>query len=159
MDWQHICDDPALQNLAFKIETNEYGNIVMSPTRFMHGYYQAEIASLLKTHRPDGVVSTETAIQTLKGTKVADVAWCTKDRFMQVKDDYDTHIAPEICVEVLSPGNHRAEMDEKMRLYFNAGAKEVWFCDADGHVTCYLPAADRFTSRSELVPGFPVKLG
>ena len=32
--------------------------------------------------------------------------------------------APEICIEVLSPGNSRAEMTEKKALYFAAGAEK-----------------------------------
>jgi len=36
-------------------------------------------------------------------------------------------IAPEICVEVISPRNSPEEMAEKRALYFAAGADEVWF--------------------------------
>jgi hypothetical protein len=41
-------------------------------------------------------------------------------------------LAPEICVEVLSPSNSAAEINEKLALYFDAGATEVWICNLDG---------------------------
>jgi hypothetical protein len=41
-------------------------------------------------------------------------------------------LAPEICVDVLSPRNTQAEMREKTGLYFDAGAQEVWLCSVSG---------------------------
>jgi Uma2 family endonuclease len=40
--------------------------------------------------------------------------------------------APEVCVEVFSASNTFAEIAEKIVLYFEAGAQEVWTCDQDG---------------------------
>lgn len=53
--------------------------------------------------------------------------------------------APEICVEIISPSNAKGEMDEKMKLYFAKGAKEVWLISERGAVTFYNPkgAMDR----------------
>ena len=31
MTWEEIINDPTLQNLPFKIETNRFGQILMSP--------------------------------------------------------------------------------------------------------------------------------
>jgi len=38
-------------------------------------------------------------------------------------------IAPDLAVEVISPGNTREEMDRKLGEYFAAGVKLVWYID------------------------------
>ena len=70
--------------------------------------------------------------------------------------------APEICVEILSPSNSIAEIDQKRALYFDAGAGEVWICNPDGSVSFLslliinkLPLLC-FTRRS--LTGFPAHL-
>jgi Uma2 family endonuclease len=39
---------------------------------------------------------------------------------------------PDLCVEVLSPTNTRAEIGEKVAAYLAAGAREVWVVGDDG---------------------------
>jgi len=39
------------------------------------------------------------------------------------------HLAPDLAVEVLSKGNTKKEMERKLRDYFEAGVKLVWFID------------------------------
>ena len=85
----------------------------MSPTRVYHGVYQARIASLLTSLLKTGLVITECAIQTPLGVKVADVAWASERRSHEIGDAYDCQVAPEICVEIMSPGNSNKEMMEK----------------------------------------------
>lgn len=154
MNWQQVVNDPNLQNLPYKIELNEWGQIVMTPTKAKHGAYQFKIGSLLDDlMRGTGLIVTECAIQTTQGTKVADVAWFSSERWEQVKDDYDVSIAPEICVEVRSPGNSLEEMKNKRKLYFEVGATEVWICDAKGHMKFYTQSGEM--SKSDLVSEFP----
>src|SRR5690606_1057857 len=38
-------------------------------------------------------------------------------------------VAPTLAIEVLSPGNTKGEMDRKLRDYFSAGVKLVWYID------------------------------
>ena len=64
--------------------------------------------------------------------------------------------APEICVEILSPSNTPSEMREKRKLYFEAGAGEVWICDASGKMNFYTSASASDPSASSgLCPTFP----
>jgi len=50
-------------------------------------------------------------------------------------------------------------MIEKKALYFEAGAKEVWFCDGDGRLFFFMAGAPEQTREaSELCPGFPVRI-
>ncbi len=154
MNWQQVVADPNLQDLPYKIELNQWGQIVMTPARIVHGRHQATICALLTDLlRNKGEVVTECAIQTNKGTKVADVAWFSIARWEQVKDEFDSSIAPEICVEIISPGNSTGEMKTKRKLYFAAGASEVWICNAKGHVKFYTQTEE--ISTSALAPAFP----
>ena len=36
MDWREVIENPSLRNLPFKIETNEWGQIVMTPATVRH---------------------------------------------------------------------------------------------------------------------------
>lgn len=154
MQWKDVVADPNLQNLPFKIETNEWGQIVMTPARLMHGKYQSLIDGQLQTlMKQPGETVIECAIQTRKGTKVADVAWFSESRWEQVKDEYDSPIAPELCVEVISPSNSTEEIDEKKALYFERGALEVWTCNAKGKIQFYTTGGE--IPSSALVPHFP----
>ncbi|MDQ3803002.1 MAG: Uma2 family endonuclease [Acidobacteriota bacterium] len=57
----------------------------------------------------------------------ADVAFVTKARLQGVGDeDKFLPFAPDLAVEVLSKSNAVAEIDEKIELYFAAGARQVW---------------------------------
>ncbi len=154
LTWEEVCADPNLENLPYKIETNEWGQIVMSPTRLRHGQFQFKIGEKLsKRMQGRGEIITEAAVNTSKGTKVADVAWFSPERWEQVKEEFDASVAPEICVEVLSPGNSKEEIEQKQRLYFDAGAQEVWICDEKGAMLFF--KRETALKVSALVPGFP----
>lgn len=157
MQWQDVCKHQSLQNLPFKIELNEYGNVVMSPVKVAHSAFQSEISFILRTQLKEGRTLTECAIATRKGTKVADVAWASLAVFKQIQRQTECSIAPEICVEVISSSNSTKEMDEKQELYFEAGAKEVWLCDKYGHLS-FLSKEKGALNRSELAPLFPKKI-
>lgn len=156
MDWQEVCEHPSLQDLPFKIETNEKGEIVMAPGKVYHSAYQGKISFLLGSLRQDGSVLIECAIHTTKGTKVADVAWASEARFQQIKDETECSIAPEVCIEVLSLSNTDGEITERRQLYFDRGAVEVWTCSADGTIHFY-NAVGRL-EQSVLFPSFPQQI-
>jgi len=156
--WTEICDDPSLRDLPFKIETNRYGTIMMSPAKGWHGDLQVEIAFLLRQLLPGGRVITEAPIQTTDGVKVADVAWFTKERLKPIRRDTVYSIAAEICVEVISDSNNREEMLGKMKLYFAAGTSEVWLCGEEGEMEFFTSASPQALATSPLCPAFPGKL-
>ena len=154
MNWQEVCDNPALQDLPFKIELNRFGQIVMSPASNWHGALQVKISSKLLAL--GGEVITECSVQTSDSTKVADVAWLS-DAFVTrhgMSTPYEE--APEICVEILSRSNSSDEMDVKRALYFEAGATEVWECDQDGMMTFYGKTGK--IEQSEIAAEFPKRM-
>ena len=68
-------------------------------------------------------------------------------------------VAPEICVEILSPSNTAGEMTAKRRLYFEAGALEVWICSVDGKMEFYAKSnPDGASDASTLCSGFPSRM-
>lgn len=154
--WKEICEMIPWKNLPYKIETDKKGNIFMSPTFAWHGFFQAEIAFLLKKLLSNGSVVTECAVQTSDGTKVCDVAWFTKERWAQVKNDYDVHIAPEIVVEILSHSNTVQEIELKKNLYFEKGTLEFWICDLEGNLHFY--NKETKLTQSFIVSEFPKKI-
>ncbi len=154
MDWKEVTENPNLQNLPFKIELNEWGQIVMNPVKLSHSAYQGEIVNRLRALLPDmGRILVECAVWTKKGTKVADVAWFSDELWKSQKGKTEALIAPELCVEVASMSNTQGEMVEKRKLYFQQGAIEFWFCDNYGNITFY--NSDGPLKNSILFPEFP----
>jgi Uma2 family endonuclease len=92
-------------------------------------------------------------ISTCDGVNAADAAWISKQRDAANRGLSCLSTPPEICVEVLSLSNSRAEMDEKKALYFEAGADEVWFCDLNGTMTFFAAAGE--LESSSACPDFP----
>jgi Uma2 family endonuclease len=156
--WAEICDDPVLRDLPYKIETNRFGKIMMSPASFWHGGFEIEIGHLLKKLMTGGRAVAECAIETSDGIRVADVAWISRERYEPYRKAVNLPIAPEICVEIISGSNTREEMLGKMQLYFAAGAKEVWLCDEDGSIEFFASDSTGPVKASRLCPEFPVKV-
>ena len=128
MQWSDVISNPYLQNLPFKIELNRYGKIEMSPASNQHSYLQYYLARLLERKLKKGQSFVECSILTTEGVKVADAVWCSKEFIKKYQHETPYSYAPEICVEVVSPSNSVQEMQEKTKLYLEAGAKEVWIC-------------------------------
>jgi len=156
MNWQEVCEHPSLKDLPFKLETDRWGHIVMSPATNKHSWLQGEILALLRQSLPGGRVLPECSIQTSEGVKVADVAWGSVDFFARHRFANPYPESPEIVVEVLSPSNTWAEMQEKRELYLACGAREFWLCGEDGRVRFY--SRDFELERSALALGFPEKV-
>jgi len=136
MQWQDVLADKSLQDLPYKIELNEKGNIEMSPASLVHSLLQGELALLLG-NTLSGNIFTELAIQTRQGVRVPDVAWGSYDFIKKHRGELFASSAPEICVEIISPSNSSQEMNEKIHLFIEAGAKEVWLVSESGNIRFY----------------------
>ena len=138
-----------------RVETDRYGRIIMTPPPApSHGSFQSEISYLLRNLMPQGRVLTECPISTADGVKAADVAWASPECMDELGNRVCFPKSPEICVEVLSPGNTEAEIQEKMALYFDAGAREVWLCSQSGVLSFFGPGTAQPMGASELCPQF-----
>ncbi len=154
MEWREVVEHPSLKNLPFKIETNEWGKIMMAPASYAHGLYQSLIDRTLASLAKSGQTSTECPVKTSKGTKVADVAWVSP-AFLKKHGIKKLELpeSPEVVVEIESPSNTVAELEEKRLLYFEKGAREFWLCDENGNMRFFNPQGE--LERSELFGEFP----
>ncbi len=97
-----------------------------------------------------------------------DVIWISHARLAQgLGDDGKLHAAPELVVEILSPGstNERRDRQIKLKLYARVGVEEYWIVDWRARaVEVYRRASDRLEPvatltgaellTSPLLPGF-----
>lgn len=104
---------------------------------------------------------------------VPDIVWISNERLPQIYGpDGKLHGAPELVVEILSPGgaNERRDRNLKLGLYSRIGVEEYWIADwrlrtvevyrRDGvelHLTATLRGGDVLTS--PLLPDFALSLG
>ena len=156
MTWEEICEHPALRDLLFRIESNRWGQIVMCPPHNDHGWAQESISDLLKKLMPNGRSRQETNITTGDGTKVADNVWMSEEFRLAHKGESTYRRAPEIVVELKSPGNSMPELPEKKELFLAAGAREVWVHKGSGEMLFY--DQNGLRERSALRPEFPVRV-
>ena len=101
-----------------------------------------------------------------------DVVWISHARLAGALDDGGhLHIAPELVVEVLSPGstNERRDRDLKLKLYSRQGVQEYWIIDwrrrtvqvyrrAQARLRLVATLNDEDAITSPLLPGFSCPL-
>ena len=147
MDWAAVISNPFLQNLPFKIELNKWGQILMTPASNSHGRHQFNVGDRIKTGKKGrGQVIMECSIQTSQGVKVADVAWASEEFIKENGFVTPYSMAPEICVEIISPSNSKGEIEEKIELYLAKGAHEVWIVNDKGEIRYYTYKGEISTS-------------
>jgi Uma2 family endonuclease len=129
--WNEAIANPLLQDLPFKFEMNQWGTLEMSPASNLHSIVQSSVYDELRKRR-GGRAVIEFSVQTSNGVRVADVVWMSASRFKAHGSQTPASIAPEICVEIMSPSNSWAEMHMKAALYLEAGATEVWIQPIEG---------------------------
>jgi Uma2 family endonuclease len=157
--WAELLGDTELAKIEGRVETDRHGHIIMSPPPApIHGRLQIKIGSLLERCMRAGSAISECAISTADGVKAADVAWASLERIQELGDSVCFRRAPEICVEILSPGNTNAEIREKTALYFDAGAQEVWHCSIAGAMMFLAAGKTQPLSVSQLCPEFPTEV-
>ena len=157
--WASIHADRELSSSPNRIETNRFGEIIMTPPAGgPHCGRQENIQFELRT-RLGGRALAECPISTIDGVRAADVGWYSADRYALVRGQLAFETAPEICVEVMSPRNTDDEMAYKRFLYFDAGAKECWVCDNEGRMSYYHASEpNEQTTKSKLCPDFPAEI-
>ena len=154
--WEEIMSDRSLSSIQCRIETNAHGNIIVtSPASGGHSSRQSSILVMLQ-NRLGGRSLAECPVSTINGVRAVDVGWYSEARYRAVRGQLVFDIAPEICVEVISPSNTISELQEKKQLYFEAGANEVWLCNLDGSMEYFASTSPDVSSlRSDYFPEFP----
>jgi len=130
----------------------------MSPISPKHQHFGRLISDKLNEQKSDGLVMLELSLDIGGGneTRVPDVIWAPKAWFQGKDFNHPYKEAPTLCVEVLSPSNTKAEIEHKVRLYFEHGADEVWLCSWEGEMTFL--HHEGALEQSKLFPEFPGRI-
>ena len=97
-----------------------------------------------------------------------DVAFASWDRFpgRRLPKEPIPGLVPDLAVEVLSAGNTRKEMERKLREYFSAGVRLVWYVDPPTRTVTVYTGVERLTvfdaagtlDGGDVLPGFALPL-
>ena len=150
------------------------GELVMSPkNNFEHGHLGMRLGSALLVHvereKLGAVVDSSTGFwMQNENCRAPDVSFVSKVRLRGFKSAPRSFLnaAPDLAVEILSPHNTRAEIQERLKDYFSSGTKLVWIIDPETKSAeiCYSLEKRRLISPNgelngeEVVPGFRYKL-
>lgn len=108
--------------------------ITVAPPKHKHYLVQRRLRRLLESAAGDaGEVDTEMAFRALPEYeyRVADVAFVTNARWVQIPPEGNLHGVPELVIEALSPSHTVAEIIDKKTVCLENGAREVWVVDIE----------------------------
>jgi Uma2 family endonuclease len=101
--------------------------------------------------------------------RIPDLSFISWQRFPggRLPQDAVYRVAPDLAVEILSKGNTKGEMQLKLREYFEAGVRLVWYIDPRSGTAQVFTAVDQSTTIDEkgllegrdVLPGFQLRLG
>jgi Uma2 family endonuclease len=150
------------------------GILVEKTVGIEESWLAVSLASLLSLHvnpRNLGLVTGADGMYRLSRgeVRIPDVAFVSLDRIPRGKfpEQPIPGLVPDLVVEVISPGNTPKEMNEKLKEYFQKGARLVWFVRPRARaVDVYTPAGQctRLSARATLdgglvLPGFSIRVG
>jgi Uma2 family endonuclease len=105
--------------------------ITMPPTKREHGLVQAETLALIRNHVKAydlGQVTGEIGFLLSENpdtVRAPDISFTSKARITARTGEYD-RVAPDLAVEIASPGNTADDMYQNIVQYFEAGVRRVW---------------------------------
>lgn len=146
------------------------GEIIrMPPTGYVHGRIELKLGKMLDNfvehHQLGQIMVGEIGIYTQRdpdSVRAADVAYISNERLAQVASEGYLDVAPELIVEIISPGDRWANIEDKLDEYFAIGVRLVWLVNPKKReVLVYHAPTDvaRFTaddtlSGENVLPGF-----
>lgn len=147
--------------------------VTMPPPGFIHGIVQNNVSFSLTAYArqtKSGRVTVESGVVTERDEDTVrgpDVAYWSYERLPadQVPEGY-ANVAPDLCVEVLSPSNTEQRTTRKVAEYFACGARMVWVVDPEERtVTIYRKPGegrvlweDAAITGEDVLPGFSCAL-
>jgi Uma2 family endonuclease len=148
--------------------------VVREPAGYRHGFLTAQLAKRLMDHvdaRALGaVVVNDTGFWLERGPDTVrgpDVAFIARERAPDPDFVKYPELAPDLVVEILSPGDRPGEVLAKVSDWLNAGCRLVWVVDpqrrqarvyrADGSESLVPDAG--VLEGEDVVPGFTCRLG
>lgn len=141
------------------------------------GYYESILAAILirwlgehADHAGAGIVlGPDATLRLAHGlVRLPDVSFISWERFpgRRLPRGALLGVAPDLAVEILSPGNTRGEMERKLREYFAAGTTMVWYVDPEARTVRVYTAPRQGTLLTEadsldggkVLPGFAISI-
>ena len=139
------------------------GKIVpMSPTNWKHGDFVSELdwhlRTFVKKHEIGKVLAGEIGIYVRRDpdyVRGADVAFISFERIAQIQSESYLDVAPELVVEVISPGNTWQKMRDKIEEYFSIGVEHVWIVEPERRqvLVYYAPTEMKALTKSDTLEG------
>lgn len=149
------------------------GTLVRKAVGFYESYIAMRIAMLLSQFadkRNFGVVAGEAGMLQLfpDEVRIPDVSFISHARLASsgFPDEAAPHVAPDLAVEVISRGNTSLEMERKLKEYFEAGTRAVWYVYPKTRKVVSYSSPTTFTELGEsdtldagdVLPGFTLEL-
>jgi Uma2 family endonuclease len=149
------------------------GTLVEKVMGFSESFLAAEIVremgTFARSHDLGIVTGADGTIRLLEGlVRIPDVAFISWDRLpgRRLPTRPIPDLAPDLAVEVLSEGNTPGEMERKLKEYFLAGTRLVWFVDPARRTAEAYTSPETFTTINEsqdldgadVLPGFRLPL-
>jgi Uma2 family endonuclease len=136
------------------------GELVMSPkNNSIHGKISAQLLSALFTFVASGKLGAVWDSSTgfwmhNRNCRAPDISFIGKERLkalgFKTTDRSFIPGAPDLAVEILSPNNTRAEINERLRDFFSSGTQIAWIINPDTECVEVCYALDK---RKLLCPG------
>jgi Uma2 family endonuclease len=143
---------------ADRYELTEFGEWILSPKPTPgHQGVAFEVGFQITTQLGRGA-ATEVPVLTDRGVRVSDVIWMPPERWADCKGYSPLRIVPDLCVEVLSPGNTREEIMMKINAYLRGGAREAVVVGLRGEIEFFGPDGRRDASAFGLRLALPIEL-
>ncbi|MBI2193550.1 MAG: Uma2 family endonuclease [Planctomycetes bacterium] len=141
------------------------------------GFYESRLAAALieilgqylSSHDMGIVLSSDGMVRLSPGlVRIPDVSFLAWNHFpnRELPSEAIPALAPDLAVEILSAGNTDAEMTRKLREYFEAGVRMVWYLHPKTRVVEVFRGLDQrivvaesgVLDGGEVLPGFSLRL-
>ena len=143
--------------------------IDMGSSGALHGYVCSILVMTLMNYilpKKLGVILDSSTAFTMKnGNKRSpDISFISKEKLLGLEELPDGFLdgAPDLAIEVLSPNNTIAEIDQKVVEYFENGSRLVWVINLKQHYVLVYRSAqepDRLLKQSDALDGEDVIAG
>ena len=148
------------------------GELVMSPKNdFYHGHICSRLLAALvhfnEPRRLGAILDSSTGFWMVnRNCRAPDISFVSRARLQALGFKRSTRSffpgAPDLAVEILSPNNTRAEIDERLKDFFASGTRLVWVIDPESQLAevCHslterrLVGSGGLLEGEELLPGF-----
>lgn len=153
--WRALAADPDSPDY---FELDQFGDLILSPRPATGHQRVASAIVRLLTSQLGGEAVGEASVLTDRGIRVPDVVWMPAERWAASKGQSPLESVPEVCVEVLSPGNTRQHVEMKIGAYLRGGAREVIVVGLKGEIEIFGPRGKRETSALGIALALPPEL-